>query len=354
MTIVEFPEQGAVTEEAAAWLVRLDADTPPAPEELQALGEWLQRSPAHREELEKLAALWGRLNVLTDLAVPLGNARPAVRTRDASASRQWLWSAGLLACVAIVLAAGAVLLARGPAVDPLMASNGLYVTAVGQQKVATLADGSQITLNTNSRIKVDYGEGYRQVYLLQGEALFTVAKNARRPFRVYAGNGRIEALGTAFAVYLNGADVDVMVTEGRVSLASGAAAEADELMESLGTLHAGQTAVIRSPRPEAELGSVAALQAVKPIAPEELAQRLAWREGVLVFSGEKLEDVVKELGRYTTVAIEIPDDAVRNMRIGGRFPVGETDTMLAALETNFHLRVTHLDANRVVLSAASQ
>lgn len=353
MSIVEFPEQSAVSEEAAAWLIRLDADAPPAAKDLQALGEWLQRSPAHREELEKLAALWGRLNVLTDLAVPLGSARPAVRTREARTPRQWLWSVGL-AAVAIVLAAGAVLLARGPAVDPLVATNGLYVTAVGQQKVATLADGSQITLNTNSQARVDYGEGYRQVYLLQGEALFTVAKNKRRPFRVYAGNGRIEALGTAFAVYLNGADIDVTVTEGRVSLASGAAAEVDELMESLGTLHAGQTAVIRSPRPEAELGSIGALQAVKPIAPEELAQRLAWREGVLVFSGEKLEDVVKELGRYTTVAIEIPDDAVRNMRIGGRFPVGETDTMLTTLETSFHLRVTRLDANRVVLSAAGQ
>lgn len=261
--------------------------------------------------------------------------------------------------------------------DPLLATNGLYATAVGQQRTATLGDGSEIMLNTNSQIKVDYGNGYRQVHLLQGEALFTVAKDAERPFRVYAGNGRIEALGTAFSVYLNGADVNVTVTEGRVSLASmkaprpkmvppsasappareapGSGPDVDDgWVESLGTLSAGQVATIRSSAVEAAVGSVSALQTLVPIAPEELAQRLAWREGVLMFSGDTLEDVVKELSRYTTVVIEIPDPAVRNMRVGGRFPVGETETMLAALETNFNLHVTHLSRNRVVLSAANE
>ena len=72
---MEFPDQGVLAEEAAEWLIRLDADTPPTRQELQTLGEWLNRSPAHREELEKLAAIWGRLNVLTELAVPLGKSR---------------------------------------------------------------------------------------------------------------------------------------------------------------------------------------------------------------------------------------------------------------------------------------
>jgi len=70
-----------------------------------------------------------------------------------------------------------------------------------------------------------------------------------------------------------------------------------------------------------------------------------------MFSGDRLEDVVKEVSRYTTVSIEIPDPAIRSMRIGGRFPVGETEVMLAALEANFNLRVTRLGYNRVVLSA---
>jgi len=218
----------------------------------------------------------------------------------------------------------------------------LYTTAVGQQKTSVLADGSHVVLNTNSQIKVDYGGGYRNVYLLQGEALFTVAKDAARPFRVYAGTGRIEALGTAFSVYLNGSDVSVAVTEGRVSLAS--------MKESLGTLDAGQLANIHS-SVEAAAEGVSTLETI-PLAPEALSQRLAWREGTLMFSGETLEEVARQFSRYTTVSIEIPDPAVRSMRIGGRFPAGETDAMLAALETNFHLRVTRPGHNRVIISAA--
>ena len=80
-TIVELPERKELAEEAAQWLIRLDADTPPSAEELRALGEWLHRSPAHREELESMAALWGRMNILTELAVPLGHASRAIPTR---------------------------------------------------------------------------------------------------------------------------------------------------------------------------------------------------------------------------------------------------------------------------------
>jgi transmembrane sensor len=373
---VELPGQSALAEESAEWLIRLDSDTPPTRQQLQALGEWLQRSPAHREELQRLARLWGRMNVLTELAVPLGKPdSPAIPKR---APVLWI---GLRAASVVVLliaavATGFVLFVRGPTTDPLLATNGLYATAVGQHRTTRLADGSEILLNTNSRISVDYSHEFRQVYLLQGEALFTVAKNAKRPFRVLAGNGQIEAVGTAFSVYLSGEKVNVMVAEGRVALASvnrsrvsvaqpsahtpsepdapGSGPEFEHgSVESLGMLKAGQVATIRSSVTGAA-GSVGILERVEPIAPEEVARRLVWREGVLMFSGDTLEDVVKELSRYTTVSIEIPDAAIRNMRIGGRIPVGDTDAMLSALDAIFNVRVTRRDKDRVVLSAASE
>lgn len=355
-TIVGFPDRSEVAKEAASWLIRLDADRPPTHDELNALGEWLRRSPANREELERMAALWGRMNILTELAVPLGHASRSVESSRFAPPR-W-WRAGLLVTsAAAMLAVAIVLITRAPLTDPLLETNGLYATAVGQQHTTMLADGSRVMLNTNSQIKVEYGEHYRRVYLLQGEALFTVAKHAGRPFRVYAGNGLIEAVGTAFSVHVKGAQVDVAVTEGRVSLATispphNAVAQPsvdDSTMQSLGLLSAGQVATIRVPPMDAEAGSASVLEEIEPIAPEKLAQRLAWREGVLMFSGETLEEVVKELGRYTTVSIEIPDDTIRGMRVGGRFPVGETEAMLSALETNFNLRVIRVSHNRVVL-----
>ena len=352
-TIVELPERKQLATEAAQWLIRLDADTPPSQEELRALGEWLHRSPAHREELESMAALWGRMNVLTDLAVPLGHASRATSMRPPA----WRKTGVLLSAMAAVVIVIGVMIARSLAPDPMLETNGLYATAVGQQSIRNLADGSQVMLNTNSQIKVEYGEASRNVYLLQGEALFTVAKNPQRPFRVYAGSGLIEAVGTAFSVYLQGTQVDVAVTEGRVMLASinppqaaptaGAAAP-----QSLGIVSAGEVATIRSPLADSPADGVAVLQELEPIPPQALAQRLAWRSGVVMFSGETLENVVKELGRYTTVSIEIPDETIRSMRVGGRFPVGETESMLAALESNFNLRVIRVSHNRVVLAPA--
>lgn len=366
-TIIEFPDRSELAQEAAAWLIRLDGDAPPSRDELIALAEWLHRSPAHREELESMAALWGRMNVLTELAVPLGYAtHSTVRSRFLNSLEQPWRRAGLLvASTAAMIALVAMLVPRDPAPDPLLETNGLYATAVGQQTITRLADDSQVMLNTNSQIKVEYGEEFRRVYLLQGEALFTVAKNAQRPFRVYAGNGLIEAVGTAFSVHLEGTRVDVTVTEGKVSLASVSAPRAgvvpslpeesarQESMQPLGSLSAGQVATIRSPVADPAPGSASVLEGVEPIPPQELAQRLSWREGVLMFSGETLENVVKEIGRYTTVSIEIPDESIRSMRVGGRFPVGETETMLAALQTNFNLRVIRLSHNRVVLAPAN-
>ena len=345
-TIVELPERKQLAGEAAEWLIRLDADTAPSQEELRALGEWLHRSPAHREELESMAALWGRMNVLTDLAVPLGHASRATSMRQPT----WQKAGVLLAAMAAGVILIGIMIARSLAPDPMFETNGLYATAVGQQSIRNLADGSQVMLNTNSQIKVEYGETSRNVYLLQGEALFTVAKNPQRPFRVYAGSGLIEAVGTAFSVYLQGTQVDVAVTEGRVMLATANADAASP--QSLGVVSAGEVATIRSPMTDSPADSVAVLQELEPIPPQALAQRLAWRSGVLMFSGETLENVVKELGRYTTVSIEIPDETIRSMRVGGRFPVGETESMLAALESNFNLRVIRVSHNRVVLAPA--
>ncbi len=353
-TIVELPERKELAREAAQWLIRLDGDTPPSQEELRALGEWLHRSPAHREELESMAALWGRMNILTELAVPLGHASRAVSMRQPS----WRRARVLLTAMAAVVIVIGVMIAQSRAPDPFLETNGLYATAVGQQSVRDLADGSRVMLNTNSQIKVEYGETSRSIYLLQGEALFTVAKNPQRPFRVYAGSGLIEAVGTAFSVYLKGAQVDVAVTEGRVAIASinpprAQVSDVDQAsMQSLGVVSAGEVATIGSPVADAAADGVAVLQALEPIPPQALAQRLAWQSGVLMFSGETLENVVKELGRYTTVSIEIPDETIRSMRVGGRFPVGETESMLAALETNFNLRVIRVSHNRVVLAPA--
>lgn len=368
--IVEFPDRKAISEEAAAWLIKLDGDRAPSAEELASLREWLSRSPVHREQLRSFAEFWGKMNVLTELSVSLGHAERRSSRRFASRSRLALplFARASLAAAVIVIGIATTFWLRP---DPL-SSNDFYATAVGQQRSMTLADGSLVILNTNTQIKVDYNNEYRNIRLLQGEAHFTVAKNPLRPFRVYAGNGMVQAVGTAFSVYLRDDSVDVTVTEGKVVLvsvgqanvdllpqpgrlpggdqSSGSIAMFDDgLIEVLGTIKAGESATFQN-APNADVARI--IDAIETIEAPEMAKRLSWREGILTFAGDPLSVVVDEISRYTTVSIEISDPVVRATRIGGRFPIGETDAMFDALEANFGLRVTRLSHDRVLLSAA--
>jgi len=373
--IVEFPYRKGVKEEAAAWLIKLDGDRAPSANELASLREWLARSPVHREQLGSLADFWGKMNVLTELAVPLTHAEGSENRSLIASIRHAIprfARAGFLTA-ALVLGVGIAVTfwSRG---DQFLSSNGLYATAIGQQHSTTLADGSVVMLNTNSQFKVDYDNEYRNIRLLQGEAHFTVAKNAARPFRVYAGNGRVQAVGTAFSVYLKDNTIDVTVTEGEVVLAafnrsstsrlpqqgaplgtgqSSGSSAIDHIgtVELLGTIKAGESATIRS---GLDADTVSTIKAIETVEPQEMAKRLSWREGVLTFTGDPLEVVVEEISRYTTVSIEFSDPAVRAIRIGGRFPIGETDAMFAALEANFGLRVNRLSHDRVMVSAGEE
>jgi transmembrane sensor len=373
--VVGFPDRKAIEEEAAAWLIKLDGDTSPSAGELASLREWVERSPVHREQLSSLADFWGKMNVLTELAVPLGYPRVRVGRSVAESLRHAIplfGRAGFVTAVAVIGIAVAAAFWLRPA--PSLNSNGLYATAVGQQQSTTLADGSVVLLNTNTQINVAYDNEYRNIRLLQGEAHFTVAKSAARPFRVYAGNGRVQAVGTAFSVYLKDNTVDVTVTEGKVELAfvnrsgtnrlpqqgtrsgteqsSGSIAIVDsEFVETLGTMQAGESATIQS---FLDADTVSTIGAIETVEAQEMVKRLSWRDGILTFTGDPLEVVVDEISRYTTVSIEITDPVVRATRIGGRFPIGETDAMFDALEANFGLRVTRLSHDRVLVSAAEE
>jgi len=376
--IVEFPDRNAIAEEAGVWLIKLDGDQAPSAEDLDDLREWMQRSPVHREELNSLATFWDKMNVLTELAVPL--EKPQTQSKSTQAEQGTRTRNGFfegfgrigLATAAIVLVF-TIVFTLWTRPDPFTTTNGLYATAVGQQQETLLTDGSVVLLNTNSQINVEYGEQYRDIHLLQGEAHFTVAKNAGLPFRVFAGNGRVQAVGTAFSVYLKNNAVDVTVTEGSVALASLIMPEglanrneptttaedspdsyitnSNVYTEDLGTLKAGQSTTIRSVVDD-QISQAGTLDVIQTVDDQEMTKRLSWRQGLLTFAGDPLEQVVDEISRYTTVSIEITDPAVRAIKIGGQFPVGETNAMLDALEANFGLRVTRMGQDHVLLSAA--
>lgn len=359
--IRRFPNRRLIEREAADWLARLDSDKALEPFEKEVLSEWLARSPVHREALHNLNGFW-RNNILTELMVPLGRHDSRSKVMPHGGHRSFVFGsfATAIFCVLAFTAISTLYFS-----EPAFENNGLYVTAVGQQKTLDLDDGSQIQLNTNSQVEVEYGDQYRNIRLLQGEAHFDVAKNPDRPFRVYAGSGRVQAIGTAFTVQIAPAGVNVLVTEGRIALASLGGTILDEtLMEDLdkdpfvhtqskelATLDAGES-VFMGIEDNVYLSQLDVFENIEIVDESELSRRQSWREGLLVFSGEPLEQVVSEISRYTTLSIEIVDPDLKGLQIGGRFRVGDLDNMFAALETNFGIEVERVNYNQVELKAA--
>jgi transmembrane sensor len=349
--IVEFPDQTDIEAAARKWLIRLDGDAALSAAEIAALREWSARSPAHRAELKRLSKFWGSANVLTQLAVPLQRPRGGLALggvwRDASTGGRV--AAGLaLVCLSLT----AVLWWRSAGI----ARNGVYATSIGQQQKLALVDGSSMQINTDSQVRVEYEDHVRKIRLLRGEAFFTVAPNVRRPFLVFAASNVVRAVGTAFAVRLQGSDVDVTVTHGQVDVGAGAdaasagAAPGGAAGPALPTrrvsLKAGQTASF------AGMGTGVAAADLRELSEPELRRRLSWHEGYLVFTGQPLGDVVAEVNRYSSVTLEIADPKLASLAIGGRFKVGDLEAVCGVLQSNFGIQTVRTDDQHIQLRAA--
>lgn len=363
--IHEFPSQHLIEEEASEWLVRLDGDEAPTNEELASLKEWINRSQSHREQLTRLARHWDNANILTELSNTSYSQPQKVRNKN-----HWMSSAIAASIVLVSFLIGIAFFQEN--IQSSIAENGLYETRIGEQNTITLADGSIIQLNTNSNVQVDYTDDLRSITLLQGEAHFEVSKDPSRPFEVMAGNGKVVAVGTAFAVRLNRDALKVTVTEGKVELEAlrpalipeaieGQSSEQLEINtavsaatnehfsrdEGIGFLEAGQSVEFEP------LKYTNVEEIVEVLEQEGMDQALAWRRGLLLFSGEPLTEVVQEINRYSNVKIEINDPAIAEIRVGGQFKVGETEAMLKVLASNFNVEAHIIDKNTIYLNLKS-
>lgn len=338
-------------ETACEWLVRLDEGI--SKEELDELYEWLRANPSHPVLLVQLAEHWddqARLAGIMEICAP----------KRASLGR-YMKTGAIAAAAASILVCSLILVSFipfGRSLDPSLSSAATegdrrldlsisaHETAVGEQLSLQLSDGSVVVLNTESRLETRYSETERVAHLERGEASFSVARDESRPFRVHARRYVIEAIGTHFNVQLETeGTTELTVSEGAVRITAMAgesgAARRDELpMASAWDVAAGEIAII-------EGSGVTVRQASRP----EIEANLSWREGVLIFRGERLETVLAEVQRYTLQRLVIADDATRGLRVGGRFRTGDVDSFLFALREGFGV-VTRTRADGVVVLSA--
>lgn len=337
-------------EQASAWLARLDAGASEA--ELEALHRWLDENPAHLPMLMEMASLWDELGVLSELSdmFPLKPQAPA--PRRAPYRRALLAAAASL----LVAAAGFGLLRTDPRDDSAAAPAAVaeidplrYETRIGEQATHVMADGSQIILNTNTLIEVEYSAGERNIWLRRGEGHFTVTKDANRPFRVHAGKGMAEAVGTAFAVQNREREgMEVTVTEGRVNLSQLSAAAAAPDDAGSHDAAAAPVELVAGERGKVADGDGAIEKEV--VAPMEIEARLAWRHGMLIFEDDPLAEVLQEFSRYTAVRIEA-DESVRDIPVNGYLLAGDVEALIAHLRDGFNIQVQQISADHIVLTA---
>ncbi|WP_375203511.1 FecR family protein [Hyphococcus sp.] len=346
-SVIKIVDRQTVDAVAASWLAQLDGgDLSPA--DMAAFREWLNRSPEHRETLARMARVWSGLDAVIEARLekafaeaetqsprPAGIASALARLYPARTSFAAAASLFLLVFSVFVVA-----------VDPFGFSASsqkvVYSAAIGEQKEMRLEDGTIVRLNTGSSLEVDYSDEERSVRLLEGEAWFDVAHNAKRPFVVYAGDGAVRAVGTSFAVRKRENVVDVTVTSGRVVLSNlKRRADAEPSPYPLATLEVGHQASFDE-----------RVESVESLDSEEIDRKLSWRNGYLRFDGEPLSEVVDEISRYTMVTIVIDDPTLQDLRIGGYFQTGDVNTMLDILRQSFGVEHEWNGEEEVILAAA--
>jgi transmembrane sensor len=337
--IVKLRTRADIEEEAAAWIWRMDSAVV-AVADRQAFDAWLRQDPRHRHSAAELSAVWSSLDGLAEakreekFATFAKNAKLPLLHHP---RRWWFAAAAMLAAVAV----GAIWLQRGSELQTL-------ATAVGQQRDVALADGSTVTLNTNTIVETDLRRDTREIYLRRGEAHFQVAHDRSRPFLVHAGDAVVRAVGTAFEVrVLADQHVDVMVNEGRVEVQTTAPMPASP---NPGTpARPAPAATVRALNAGERLSTASHDYAVTPITAQQLSSELAWREGAIIFDGEPLSEAILEIERYTDARIVISDPQIARLRVGGRFRTGNVQEFFDALQTALPISIRHTSAGVVFI-----
>lgn len=303
-------------DEAAEWFFR-QGDCPLGALDQKRFDAWLAASPEHRAAYDEVSRTWSELAQiapprLARSGAAIGTRRPPIRTAARFATM------------------AALLLAAVWSFDlPTRLQADAY-TATGETRRLTLDDGSVVELNSSSAIAIDYADAGRGIRLLKGEAVFTVAPDATRPFKVLSGSGEATALGTVYDVRDGEDGSTVTVLESQVRVTS-----TDDTFSPV-TLSAGDQVRYDT----AGIGTVARV---------DVASETAWRRGKLIFVERSLGSVVEELNRYHSGIIRVVGQDLRDRRINGVFELANIATVVDTLEASLGIRSTRLGGTVIVL-----
>jgi transmembrane sensor len=304
----------ALSDQAIEWVILLNSGEA-TEADLHQAHQWQNRSPAHQHAYREAEQLWLEMGQAFQ---PSETQSQTNHPKQKRLPKPWL-ATGLAAAILIF----ALITPFSAFTDRWLSD---YHTTVGEQKIITLSDGSQVILNTDTALAIKWDTTGRHIRLLRGQAQFTVAHDSQRPFEVTTKSAVIKALGTIFEVMDDQQDTRVTVLEHAVSIK----APQDADYKDNNRIDAGQQA-----RYSIDKG----LDAVLPV---DLKQNSAWQRGKLIVKSQVLAAVVADLNRYYPGKIVITNDKLVQIRVSGAFPLDNPDTVLAMLEQSLPLKIRHL------------
>lgn len=313
--------------EARRWFARLLAPDC-ASVERATFERWRIANPDHAAAYARVERLMGRVAELRDDPTIGLAVRDAARLRPV---RPW-WPrvAGFALAASIVLAVAGFIIFR---VGHQVSQAARYTTAVGEQRSVRLADGSTIRLDTDTQIDVRYTSDERRVDLLHGRAQYTVAHDTARPFVVVTLGGTVTAVGTEFQTGIRNDTVVVTLLRGKVVVADSTSAHPHRAV-----LTPGEQLVYN------------ASGTLWNTAKADVEAAHDWTQGKLVFRGEPLSALVREVNRYSSAKLRIADPSITNLRISGTFRADDQESLLLALRGIWSIHATPQPDGEILLT----
>jgi transmembrane sensor len=325
---IDLESTTSVFEQAAHWWELLESDSATSSDHRE-FGEWVAKSPERVEAFLQTARL---VKAAKSARIKWPTTPAEVLVRDAKTSPETVlpFSAARIATPVaggaarhrgnrMYWAAAAVLLLGVGVTLFMLETPQEFRTALGEQRSVLLADGSRLTLNTASTVEVRIHKSRREVYLVQGEALFEVAHDAARPFVVRAGGAVLKDIGTLFNVDMRSNATTVTVVEGKVDVES-AGHEVGGTMQPL-VLGANERVVITP----AGFGA--------PQRGVNVAASVAWTQRQLMFEHRPLSEVAEEFNRYNKDRIEINSVELKRQEVTGVFEAKDPASFVAFLSS---------------------
>jgi transmembrane sensor len=308
--------------EASAWIVTLHG-----PDRTEAVDRgfkrWMEEAPVHARAFEHATDTWVqakasvRRSAYFDVNLPPLAKPQALRFRSV-----WPLAASLAGLIA-----GAALYLQHPAVS----------TGVGERRQLVLDDGTQVSMNTATRLVKHYSASERRIELEAGEVLFDVVADSSRPFVVVAGDREVRALGTSFLVRRDDERLAVTLVDGKVAIASVDATGGGAGLPAI--LEPGERVTFNEHhRPKHD----------RP----QLEKLTAWQQGLVNIDNLTLIHAVSEMNRYSTTQLVVEGPAA-DIRVSGVFRITDSQNMARAVAMTHGLKLRE-EGRRIVLSGSPQ